>query len=108
MIASDPARTVRRKRRWLFLAMALVFLVPAAVGFGTKFVEFVSFVGAEEGAFTIVPIVNYVLASLGFVFLMGWAANKGMFENVEKPKFTMLENEHRLDEEAAHARRPTC
>jgi hypothetical protein len=92
--------TIRtRPRTWLMTVLALVILVPAMLGFGNKFIEFLMLVGDEEGAFTVVPILNYLLVSLGFLLLFGWAVLHGMFRNIEGPKHTMLENEQRLDEE---------
>ncbi|REK10311.1 MAG: cbb3-type cytochrome oxidase assembly protein CcoS [Planctomycetota bacterium] len=45
-------------------------------------------------------MLNYLLASLGFLFLFGWAVMSGMFHDIERPKYTMLENEARLDHSA--------
>ena len=82
------------------MLMAVAVLVPSLFGFGTKFIEFIAlYRGDVEGAFAISPIVNYLLASLGFLFLFGWAALGGMFRDIEAPKYTMLENEMRLDED---------
>ncbi len=83
------------------LVMALAILVPSLYGFGTKFLEFIAlYRGDVEGAFAISPIVNYLLASLGFLFLFAGPAMHGMFRDIEQPKYTMLENEPRLDAEA--------
>jgi len=91
--------TARRSRRQslLTLLFAVVILGPALYGFGTKFSEFLALCGYEEGAFTIVPILNYLLASAGFLLLMGWATLRGMFRDLEQPKHTMLANEQMLD-----------
>jgi hypothetical protein len=79
---------------WL---VALAILLPSLYGFGNKFLELVRlYRGDAEGAFAIGPIVNYLLASLGFVLLFGWAAANGMFRDVEQPKHTLLENESLL------------
>lgn len=87
-----------RRRRWPMWLLALVVLVPSLYGFGTKFRELVLlYSGDAEGAFAIAPIVNYLLASFGFLLLFGWAAANGMFHDIERPKQTMLENEARLD-----------
>lgn len=84
------------------LLMALAVLLPSLYGFGTKLLEFIAlFRGDVDGAFAISPVLNYLLASLGFLCLFGWAAMHGMFRDVERPKFTMLENEARLDAESA-------
>jgi hypothetical protein len=83
--------------------LALGILLPALYGFGSKFWEFLVLAGmGDEGSFTLMPIMNYLLASLGFLFLFLWAMLHGMFRNIEQPKYTMLENEAVLD--AAEAR----
>jgi hypothetical protein len=87
------------------LAMATAVLVPCLLGFGTKFIEFIAlYRGDAEGAFAISPILNYLLASFGFLLLFGWAALGGMFHDIEAPKYTMLQNEALLDEEARSQR----
>jgi hypothetical protein len=93
------ARAPTRTRTVVMTVLALVILVPAMAGFGTKFVEFLILVGDEEGAFTVVPILNYLLVSLGFLLLFGWAILHGMFRDIERPKHAMLANERRLDAE---------
>ncbi len=88
-----------RTHRVVMLLMALAVLVPSLLGFGTKFLEFIAlYRGDVEGAFAISPILNYLLASFGFLLLFGWAAMSGMFHDIEAPKYTMLENEALLDE----------
>ena len=96
---SEPARwTVRG---YVTMVLALVILIPSLWGFGSKFVEFVALVrGDVDGAFAITPVINYLLASLGFLCLFGWAAAGGMFHDIEEPKYKMLENEERLDRES--------
>ena len=90
--------TSSRRQRIVMIVMALAVLVPSLFGFGTKFLEFIAlYRGDVEGAFAISPILNYLLASLGFLFLFGWAVLGGMFRDIEEPKYTMLENEARLD-----------
>ena len=78
--------------------LAVMILVPSLYGFGTKFMEFVALAkGDVDGAFALTPVVNYLLASLGFLCLFGWAACNGMFHDIEKPKRDMLETECKLD-----------
>jgi hypothetical protein len=86
-----------RPRPMLTALLAVVILVPALIGFGTKFREFLALVRFEEGAFTVVPILNYLLVGAGFLLLFLWAILHGMFRDIERPKFTMLANERRLD-----------
>jgi len=86
------------KRKWPKALFVAVILGPSMLGFGMKFIEFIAiFRGDGEGAFAIAPILNYLLASFGFLLLFGWAAANGMFHNIEGPKHTMLLNEARLD-----------
>jgi hypothetical protein len=90
----------RRWRSWLMVALAVGLLVPALFGFGNKFREFILLYGGdEEGSFALMPILNYLLASLGFFMLFCWAVLHGMFRNIEMPKQTMLANERRLDQD---------
>lgn len=82
--------------------MAVVILGFCAWGFGDKFYQFVILAtkGEEEanvGIFAVTPIVNYLLASFGFLLLLGWAAANGMFRDIEGPKQTMLDHEAQLD-----------
>jgi hypothetical protein len=79
-------------------SVVLLFLGPCLLGFGSKFIELIRvFQGDVEGAFAVAPIVNYLLATTGFLFLLGWAAANGMFRDIEQPKIDMLANERRLD-----------
>ena len=92
-------KTQERRSRtpWVTIVFAVVILVPACYGFGSKFLEFLMLAGDAEGAFAVMPILNYLLASLGFLLLFGWAMLHGMFRDIEKPKYTMLETQQRLD-----------
>ncbi len=82
--------------------MAVVILGFCLFGFGSKFVELVRLVlsdeeAATEGIFAVAPLTNYLLASAGFLCLMGWAAAQGMFRNIEGPKQSLLDVEAQLD-----------
>ncbi|MFO0807636.1 MAG: hypothetical protein U0746_03350 [Gemmataceae bacterium] len=59
---------------------------------------------ATEGAFALVPILNYLLVTFGFLMLFGWAVMRGTFRDIERPKYNMLENETILDALAAGGR----
>lgn len=87
-------------KKALALALTLsVFLAPAFVGFANKFRELIWLAGDEEGAFAIMPVLNYLLASAGFFMLLCWAISHGMFRDIEQPKHRMLETERLLDED---------
>lgn len=78
---------------------AVIVLVPSLWGFSGKFREFIAiYRGDVDGVFAITPIVNYLLASLGFFCLFGWAIFHGMFSDIEEPKHVLLETEDRLDQ----------
>jgi hypothetical protein len=85
---------------WLFVPIT----IGAGFFFGIKFYELVRVAAYEpDGAFAVTPIVNYLLAGLGFLCMLGWAAYNGMFHDIERPKITMLENEERLDAQEREA-----
>jgi NADH:ubiquinone oxidoreductase subunit 5 (subunit L)/multisubunit Na+/H+ antiporter MnhA subunit len=99
-------RTARfSTRQFVTGTLALAILVPSLWGFGSKFVEFIALYRSnEQGAFAIMPVLNYLLASSGFLMLFCWAVLQGMFRDIERPKYTMLENERRLDEGSQSSR----
>jgi len=82
--------------------MGAVILGFCCYGFGSKFIELVRLVvsddpAAQEGVFAVAPLMNYILASAGFLCLLGWATIHGMFRDIEKPKQTMLDVNAQLD-----------
>ena len=78
--------------------IAVAILLPASVGFAEKLTLFFMAVRKDQVAgFTIVPIVNYLIVTAGMVCLLIWAARHGMFRDIEKPKYDMLDREAELD-----------
>lgn len=103
---SEPKETgsgTRKRRGWAWtvtVLFAVLILIPSMLGFVMKFRELMYLSqGETDGGFAITPVVNYLFASLGFLCLIMWAAFNGMFNDLEKPKYLMLENEARLDAE---------
>jgi len=100
---SQPAvaATTRQSRSvaWtVTVVFGVLILIPSMLGFVMKFGELMALTeGAEDGGFAITPVINYLLASAGFFFLLLWAAINGMFRDLERPKYLMLENERELD-----------
>lgn len=83
---------------WTTIIFAVLILVPCFIGFGNKLREFVLlYRGQVDGIFAISPIVNYLLASLGFFFLFWWGIFNGMFAQIEEPKRDFLKQEWALD-----------
>lgn len=90
--ATSPLKTA------VLISMSIAILVPSMLGFVMKFIEFVhTFQQDNGGAFAITPMLNYGLASLGFLCMLLWAAANGMFHDIERPKFRMLEIEELLE-----------
>lgn len=82
------------------LILGVVILLPSMVGFINKLMEFGNVVqGDVDGIFALTPIANYTFATLGFFCLLIWATARGMFHNIEGPKYTMLDREQELDVE---------
>jgi len=96
---TTPTNPGFRWRSFLFHVFAVaIFLVPAGVGFTVKYLDLLILFGSgEDGAFAIVPIMNYLLCSLGFFMLFFWAVRHGMFDEIEQMKHKMLETEQKLD-----------
>ncbi|GIW92525.1 MAG: hypothetical protein KatS3mg110_0566 [Pirellulaceae bacterium] len=93
-----------RLTHWVTAVLAVAILVPSMVGFANKFLEFAVLVQQDNaGAFAIAPVLNYLLASAGFLLLLGWATRNGMFRDVEQPKWKMLEQERLLDSQQSAA-----
>lgn len=103
MKTSMPKKRLSQ-RAAVTILLAVLILVPSMIGFVNKFIEFFN-VTQESGAglFAVAPMLNYILASLGFLCLLIWAAFNGMFHDIERPKFAMLENESLLNGESASA-----
>ena len=100
--SEDSASAADRKNAritFIFtIVIGLMILIPSMLGFIAKFIElFAVLNGDPDGVFALTPILNYLLASLGFFCLLLWAAGRGMFRDVELPKRTMLEQEDMLD-----------
>ena len=102
--ADDPARErlagTPRGRSITTIVLALLILPLAGWWFGVKFMELIAVArGEPDGVFAVSPIVNYLLASVGFLLLFVWATLNGMFHDIERPKQQMLETEAWLDQQ---------
>lgn len=127
LLPGDPPARTPPNRWWLVIqiTLAVMILVPAALGFGTKFREFVLLYDSyqhraqpqplaavahpvgkpqhftpeeiQDGGFALVPIMNYLLVSAGFFVIFIAALMRGMFHDIEKPKYDMLQQEEMLN-----------
>ena len=95
---SGGRKPVSRLKNATLIVMAIIILVPSMMGFVAKFIEFIhTFQGDSDGAFAITPMLNYLLASVGFFCMLIWAIANGMFHDMERPKHYMLDVEEQLD-----------
>jgi nitrate reductase NapE component len=79
-----------------FTAIGIIF--PGGYGFISKLLQFIKTLETDsEGAFTIIPISNYLIMASGFTCLLVWGAAHGMFRDIEKPKYTMLERDEAIE-----------
>ncbi len=102
----EPKSNTSRWQWRMTIIFAVVILIPSMYGFVGKFVELVHvFQGESGGEFAIAPMLNYLLASLGFLCMLVWATSNGMFHDVERAKVEMLEHERLLDQDDARAHR---
>jgi hypothetical protein len=103
-MTDDHPPVKRNANRTVFIVsmvLAVLILIPSLLGFGMKFLELMHVLqGEESGRFALTPIMNYLLASLGFLCLLIWATCQGMFRDIERPKETMLEMEEKLNDRA--------
>ena len=96
-MSAEPRKRMSRSGL-ITIIFAVPILIFSGLGFAAKFLEFIrTFQGESEGVFAITPMVNYLLASGGFLCLLAWAIMNGMFHDIEQPKHTMLENDAALD-----------
>ncbi|MBL1218213.1 MAG: cbb3-type cytochrome oxidase assembly protein CcoS [Planctomycetes bacterium] len=86
---------------WAFLITTIAL---AGIGFIFKFVEFVVSWAKSDGVdFALVPIATYLAVAAGYMCLFVWAWRRGMFKDIEAPKYRMLEMQDDFD---AKERRP--
>lgn len=98
-MSTNPSSEQPESRLPTAVAITFIFIVLiAGCFFCWKFYDLVMVaMYVPDGAFAVTPIVNYLLAGLGFLCMLGWAGFNGMFHDIEQPKQTMLDNEHQLD-----------
>lgn len=88
------------------IVLALLVLIPSMLGFVAKFIELVAVLkGDADGVFAITPILNYLLASLGFFCMLIWATQRGMFRDIEAGKWAMLDQEAELNRQSSQGGR---
>lgn len=75
-----------------------IFLIPALLGVIKSFIKFARTIATDDGdSVVIIPMLSYLCMAAGFACLLVWAVAHGMFNDIEKPKFTLLKREAELD-----------
>lgn len=89
----------KHRTHWLTWVVSAMVLTPAILGFANKFIDLILVVqGDEDGSFAVTPVVNYLLATAGFLCLFLWTASRGAFQDLDAPSRTMFENELKFDQ----------
>ena len=84
----------KHRTHWMTWFFAALVLIPTILGFANKFLDLILVMqGDEEGAFAATPIMNYLLATAGFLCLLIWTATQGAFEDLDAPSRKMFEDE---------------
>ncbi|HKQ49970.1 MAG TPA: hypothetical protein VJZ71_17985 [Phycisphaerae bacterium] len=97
-----------RAKRIVLWTIAILILLPAGYGFAEKLMLFILAVRRDLiGGFTIVPVVNYLIVTAGMVCLLLWGIAHGMFRDVERAKYDMLEREEQLEADERDSGRTT-
>lgn len=95
---SPSPRSGSRLKKWVMVIITVGIILPGGYGFIEKFIQFVRTLRTDDaGGFTIIPICNYLIVTAGMACLLVWATARGMFRDIERPKFTMLEREQQIE-----------
>lgn len=87
-----------RKKNLVLWIISVGIILPGAYGFIENFIQFIRTLRTVDGGgFTIIPLLNYMLMTAGFVCLLIWGVLRGMFRDIERPKYSMLEREAMLE-----------
>lgn len=92
-------RTLRGRTHIITLVIVTLLIIgPGAYGFLDKLIQFAWTIRNDPyGNFTMVPLSNYMIVAFGMTCMLIWATAHGMFRDVERPKFTMLEQEEEIE-----------
>lgn len=83
------------------IAIGIIVLTLAGLGFFVKFTEFVKSVFSNDLLnWAIVPVSTYLIVGVGFLSLFVWTVMKGDYKDIEAPKFRLFELEERANQDA--------
>jgi len=91
-------RSESKVKTYVVLTIAIAILGPAGIGFIEKLALFIMAITHDQvGGAIFFPVLNYLVVTAGMACLLIWAMAHGMFRNIEKPKYDMLDREDELD-----------
>lgn len=94
---SESERPNEGNPRWV-LYFLVGTIVLAGLGFIVKLVEFsLSWIQSDGHDFAIVPVATYLAVAGGYMCLFAWAWRRRMFDDIEGPKYRMLEMQDAFD-----------
>lgn len=94
---SESPRPQDENPRWVLLFLVGT-IVLAGLGFVVKLVDFsLSWIQSDGLDFAIVPVATYLAVAGGYMCLFAWAWRRRMFEDIEGPKYRMLEMQDAFD-----------
>ena len=86
------------KKFWIWVGIVALGLLAAGSGFVFKLTEFIKVAQNKEAeSFAVVPVVTYFCVTAGFICLFIWNYLRGGFDNIERPKYEMLERDEEID-----------
>jgi len=100
----SPYKKRRSEKTPMWVMVFLVGTIAlAGVGFIFKLAEFIhSWVSSGGADFAIVPVATYLAVSAGYLCFFVWAFRRGMFTDIEAPKYRMLEMQDEIDARGGH------
>ncbi len=90
-----------RKQRYVYAFCGFI-LVCGSLGMLKMFTLAKNVIRSPEYSYALPPVLTYACVASGFFCLLVVAVMRGMFRDVERPKYRMLELEEKYDREEAH------
>jgi Cytochrome oxidase maturation protein cbb3-type len=90
-----------KTKTWWLTALWVTIVVVAALAFIFKMTEF-AFTWADPaadrfGGFAFIAVGSYLLGMFPILLLMLWAVLRGHFQDIEQPKYRMLELQEEIE-----------
>lgn len=88
----------KRKNHDFVVFFGVFILMAGFLGFGYKLLEMIqSIFDSETYRFTLTPVLTYLCVAAGFFCIVLVQVLRGIFKDIERPKYRMLEMEAEYD-----------